>query len=407
MTVTIEDIELAHDRLGGIVKPTPLILSETFSRMMAAEVFIKPENLQKTGSFKIRGAYNRIASLSAEEKLRGVIAASAGNHGQALAYAATRAGVRATVVMPETAAIAKIAATRNYGQTVILEGIDYQAARAAAARICAESGAVFVDAYDDAQVVAGQGTVGLEIADELSGSRGADVVLVPVGGAGLIAGVAVALGARSPATEVIGVEAAGAAQLSASLAADKAASIGKPVDTIADGLATGRIGAIPYSLIRGRVRRAVTVDDFEIGAAVLLLLERMKLLAEGAGAAALAGALKLGGELAGKRVVVVVSGGNIDINLLDRIIGHGLAKMGRLYRIALTLHDRPGELNILLAQIGKMGANVRAIDHDRTRRDIAIGGAYVSLELETRGPEHIAAIHAHLRKADYDITEEN
>ncbi len=407
MTVTIEDIELAHDRLGGIVKPTPLILSETFSRMMAAEVFIKPENLQKTGSFKIRGAYNRIASLSAEEKLRGVIAASAGNHGQALAYAATRAGVRATVVMPETAAIAKIAATRNYGQTVILEGIDYQAARAAAARICAESGAVFVDAYDDAQVVAGQGTVGLEIADELSGSRGADVVLVPVGGAGLIAGVAVALGARSPATEVIGVEAAGAAQLSASLAADKAASIGKPVDTIADGLATGRIGAIPYSLIRGRVRRAVTVDDFEIGAAVLLLLERMKLLAEGAGAAALAGALKLGGELAGKRVVVVVSGGNIDINLLDRIIGHGLAKMGRLYRIALTLHDRPGELNILLAQIGKMGANVRAIDHDRTRRDIAIGGAYVSLELETRGPEHIAAIHAHLRKAGYDITEEN
>ncbi|MGB6553218.1 MAG: pyridoxal-phosphate dependent enzyme, partial [Candidatus Binataceae bacterium] len=252
-----------------------------------------------------------------------------------------------------------------------------------------------------------QGTIGLEIAHELGASRRADAVLVPVGGGGLIAGIAVALEARSASTEVIGVEAAGAAQLSASFAADHAASIGKPVDTIADGLATGRIGEIPYSLIRGRVKRAVTVDDFDIGAAVLLMLERMKLLTEGAGAAALAGALKLGAELKGKRIVVVVSGGNIDINLLDRIIGHGLSKMGRLYRIALTLHDRPGELSLLLAQIGKTGANVRAIDHDRTRRDIAIGGAYVSLELETRGPEHIAAIHAHLRKAGYDITEEN
>ncbi|HVA79429.1 MAG TPA: threonine ammonia-lyase [Candidatus Binataceae bacterium] len=407
MTVTIDDLELARRRLHGIVEPTPLILSETLSRMLEAEVFIKPENLQKTGSFKIRGAYNRIAALTPEEKARGVIAASAGNHGQALAYAATRAGVKATIVMPETAAIAKVAATRNYGQAVILEGIDYQAARVAAGRIRGESGAVFVDAYDDAQVVAGQGSVGLEIAEELEGARRADAVLVPVGGGGLIAGIAVALAARSPATEVIGVEAAGSAQLSASLAANRAASIGKAVDTIADGLATGRIGEIPYSLIRGRVARAVTVDDFEIGAAVLLMLERMKLLAEGAGAAALAGALKLGAELKGKRVVVVVSGGNIDINLLDRIIGHGLSKMGRLYRIGLTLHDRPGELGILLDQIGKTGANVRAIDHDRTRREVAIGGAYVSLELETRGPEHIAAIHAHLRKAGYEITDEN
>lgn len=407
MSVTIDDIELARRRLGGIIEPTPLIPSATLSRMLGAEVFIKPENLQKTGSFKIRGAYNRIAALSDEEKARGVIAASAGNHGQALAYAATRAGVKATIVMPETAAIAKVAATRNYGQAVVPEGVDYQAARVAAGRICGESGAVFVDAYDDAHVVAGQGTIGLEIADELGGAKRADAVLVPVGGGGLIAGIAVALEARSPATEVIGVEAAGAAQLSASFAADHAASIGRPVDTIADGLATGRIGEIPYSLIRGRVKRAVTVDDFEIGAAVLLMLERMKLLTEGAGAAALAGALKLGAELKDKRIVVVVSGGNIDINLLDRIIGHGLAKMGRLYRIALSLHDRPGELSLLLAQIGKMGANVRVIDHDRTRRDVAIGGVYVSLELETRGPEHIAAIHAHLRKAGYDITEEN
>ncbi len=401
-TVTIDDILKARQVVAPVIKPTPLIHNETLSRMIEAKVFIKPENLQKTGSFKIRGAYNRIAALEPAERARGVIAASAGNHGQALAYAATRAGLKATIVMPETAPIAKVSATRSYGQAVVLEGIDYQAARVAAGRICGESKAIFVDAYDDAHVVAGQGTIGLEIADEIK----PDAVLVPVGGGGLIAGIAVALTARLPQTEVIGVEAAGSAQLSASLAAGGAASIGIPVDTIADGLATGRIGDIPFGIIREHVRRAVTVDDFEIGAAVLLMLERMKMLAEGAGAAALAGALKIGAELRGKRIVVVVSGGNIDVNLLDRIIGHGLSKMGRLDRIEVALHDRPGQLSLLLAEVGKTGANVRAIDHDRTRRDVAIGWVWVTLELETRGPEHISAIHAHLRKAGYEITEE-
>ena len=403
MPVTLEDIELARRRLAGIAKPTPLIRSETLSRMIDGELFIKPENLQKTGSFKIRGAYNRIVALSPEEKQKGVIAASAGNHGQALAYAASRAGVKATVVMPQTAAIAKILATRSYGQTVVLEGADYQEARRAAQRICADSGAIFIDAYDDAHVIAGQGTVGLEIADELR----PDMVFVPTGGGGLLAGIAVAMGTRYPQTEVIGVEAAGSAQLSASLAANGPASIGRPVDTIADGLATGRIGAIPFDLIRGRVKRVVTVDDFEIGEALLLILERMKLLAEGAGAAALAGALKVAEELRGKRIVVVVSGGNIDTTLLDRIIGHGLAKVGRLYRLAIDLRDKPGELGKLADAIGKSGANVRSIDHNRTRRDVPIGRARVVLELETRGPDHIAEIHAHLRKCGYEIVEEN
>lgn len=403
MPVTLEDIELARRRLAGIAKPTPLIRSETLSRMINGELFIKPENLQKTGSFKIRGAYNRIAALSPEEKKKGVIAASAGNHGQALAYAASRADVKATVVMPQTAAIAKILATRSYGQTVVLEGADYQEARRAAQRICSESGAIFIDAYDDAHVIAGQGTVGLEIADELQ----PDMVFVPTGGGGLLAGIVVAIGARFPETQVVGVEAAGSAQLSASLAANGPASIGRPVDTIADGLATGRIGAIPFDLIRGRVKRVVTVDDFEIGEALLLILERMKLLAEGAGAAALAGALKIAEELRGKRIVVVVSGGNIDTTLLDRIIGHGLAKVGRLYRLAIDLSDKPGELGRLADAIGKSGANVRSIDHNRTRRDVPIGRARVVLELETRGPDHIAEIHAHLRKCGYEIVEEN
>jgi threonine dehydratase len=403
MTVTLDDLELARRRLAGIAKPTPLIRNQTLSAIIGAEVFVKPENLQKTGSFKIRGAYNRIAALSPEEKRRGVIAASAGNHGQAIAYAASRAGIKATVVMPTTAAIAKILATRSYGPKVVLEGVDYQEARRVAQRVCVESGEIFVDAYDDAHVVAGQGTIGLEIADDIK----PDVVLVPCGGGGLLAGIAVAIGARVPDAMVVGVEAGGSAQLSASIAAGAAVSIGRPVDTIADGLATGRIGAIPFELIRDRVKRVVTVDDFEIGEALLLILERMKLLTEGAGAAALAGALKIAEELRGKQVVVIVSGGNIDITLLDRIIGHGLAKVGRLYRIAINLRDQPGELGKLANEIGKSGANVRSIDHNRTRRDVPIGRVRVVLELETRGLDHVAEIHAHLRRCGYEISEEN
>jgi threonine dehydratase len=392
-----EQIEEARRRLAGIIKPTPLIRSATLDRILDAHVLIKPENLQKTGSFKIRGAYNRLATLADDQKSRGVVAASAGNHGQALAYAATRAGITATIVMPTTAAIAKIDATRSYGQSVVLEGVDYQEARAAAVKMCTERGACFIDAYDDPEVIAGQGTVGLEIADEVT----PEVVIVPAGGGGLIAGIAAALATRAPDAELIGVEAAGSPQLSASLAADAAASIGRPVDTIADGLATGRIGAIPFEVMRGRVKRAVTVDDFEIGEAVLLMLERLKLLAEGAGAAALAGALKLKDELKGKTVVLVVSGGNIDTNVLDRIIGHGLVKVGRLFRVAVDLRDRPGELGKLVSMVAATGANVRAIDHDRTRRDIAIGGARVMLELETRGPSHIEAIRDQLKRHGY------
>ena len=399
MTVTIEDIELARRRLAGIIGPTSLIPSTTLSRMLEAEVLIKPENLQKTGSFKIRGAFNRIASLSPEQAARGVIAASAGNHGQALAFAATRAGVKATVVMPETAAIAKVAATRSYGQNVVLKGVDYQAALRAAEELRDLSGAVFVDAYDDPFVIAGQGTVALEIADQIT----PDAVMVPVGGGGLIAGITVALGARCPKAAVIGVEAAGSPQLSTSLRRGAPSSIDGPADTIADGLATGKLGELPFQLIRDRLSDVVTVDDFEIGEAVLLMLERLKLLTEGAGAAALAGALKRKDRLKGKRVVICISGGNIDINLLDRIIGHGLVKVGRQLRLSVNLHDRPGELSKLLALIGEAGANVHAISHDRTRRDLAIGSVRVMLELETRGPEHIEAVRARLEQRGYQL----
>ncbi len=403
MDFSIDDIALARERLRGILKPTPMLRSATLERMLEAEIYLKPENLQKTGSFKLRGAYNRVATLSSEEARRGVIAASAGNHGQALAYAATRAGLRATIVMPRTAAIAKVDATRGYGQEVVLAGADYQAARAAAEAMRQQSGATFIDAYDDHLVIAGQGTVGDEIADEVT----PDIVLVPVGGGGLIAGIAVAIAARAPAAEVIGVEAAGAAQLSASLAADRPVAITRPVDTIADGLATGRIGKLPFDLIRGRVKRVVTVDDFEIGEAVLLLLERMKLLAEGAGAAALAGALKIKSELRGRRVAIVVSGGNIDSNLLDRIIGYGLTKAGRLTRLQIDLHDQPGELQKLLALISESSANIRTIAHDRVRRDIPIGSACVTLELETRGPEHIRELWRRLVDRGYQIASQD
>lgn len=402
MTVSIEDLERARRRLQGIVKPTPLVPSVALSRMLEGEVLIKPENLQKTGSFKVRGAYNRIASLAAPEAARGVIAASAGNHGQALAWAASRAGLTATIVMPETASIAKIEATRSYGQQVVLSGSDYQGAHRAAEEIRARTQAVFVDAYDDPWVIAGQGTVGLEIAEQAR----PDAVLVPVGGGGLLAGIAVALAARAPQAELIGVEAAGSAQLSASLGRGCAAAIEGPADTIADGLATGKLGVLPFELIQPRLSRVVTVDDFEIGEAVLLLLERLKLLAEGAGAAALAGALKLKERLRGKRVVLCVSGGNIDINLLDRIIGRGLVKVGRLLRFSLSLRDRPGELAKLLALIGQSGANVRAIRHDRSGREVALGAAQVMLELETRGPQHIEEIRRRLQSHHYRIVAE-
>jgi threonine dehydratase len=399
MDFTVGDIEQSRERLRGILKATPLHRSATLDRMIGAEVFLKLENLQKTGSFKLRGAYNRLATLSPEAVRHGVIAASAGNHGQALAYAATRAGVNATIVMPTTAAIAKIDATRGYGQNVVLAGANYQAARAAAEARCAESGATFIDAYDDRFVIAGQGTVGLEIADELE----PDVVMVPVGGGGLLAGIAVAIVARAPRAEVIGVEAAGAPQLSTSFAAGRPVAIERPVDTIADGLATGRLGRLPFELIRDRVRRVVTVDDFEIGEAVLLMLERMKLLAEGAGAAALAGALKIKDDLSGRRVAVVISGGNIDTRLLDRIIGYGLAKTGRLTQLQIDLHDEPGELQKLLALITASGANIRSIAHDRMGRDIRIGCARVTLELETRGPEHIQDLWRSLSDGAYQI----
>jgi len=376
-----------------------MIHSEALDRTFGAEIFLKPENLQKTGSFKIRGAYNRIAALTPEEAARGVIAASAGNHGQALAFAASRAAVRATIVMPRTAAIAKVEATRRYGQEVVLDGADYPEARDAADEIRARTGALFVDAYDDPFVIAGQGTVGCEITDSLK----PDFVIVPVGGGGLIAGIAQALKSRAPNAVLIGVEAAGSPQLSASLAADAPTAVARPVDTIADGLATGRLGALPFALIRGRIGRVVTVDDFEIGEAVLLMLERRKLLTEGAGAAAMAGALKIKNDLRGKRVVIVISGGNIDINLLDRIIGHGMVQAGRLARMAVTMRDRPGELARLLSIISAAGINVRSIDHNRTRLDVPIGGARVMLELETNGPEQIRAIVARLGECGYRV----
>jgi threonine dehydratase len=402
-SVTIRDVELAGERMAGVVKPTPLIHSATLSRMLGAEIYLKPENLQKTGSFKIRGAYNRIAALSPAEAARGTVAASAGNHGQALAWAASRADVRATIVMPTTAAIAKIDATRSYGQTVELVGLDYLEAHRAAEEICARTGALFVDAYDDPFVIAGQGTVGLEIAAEIA----PDVVLVPVGGGGLIAGIALALADRVPQAKLIGVEAAGSAQLSLSLSQGAPSTVPTAVDTIADGLATGRVGRMAFEIVRNRLDRVVTVDDFEIGEAVLLMLERLKLLAEGAGAAALAGALKLGSVLAGRRVVIVVSGGNIDVNLLDRIIGHGLAKAGRLMRLTVEMRDRPGELERLLAVIAGQGANVHAIQHDRARRDVRIGGARVTLELETRGHDHIEHIREALAAHGHKVLVEN
>ena len=398
--IDVADVRAAQARLAGTLSETPCPYSETLSALTGARVFVKLENLQMSGSFKERGAANLLLQLGPEERGRGVVAASAGNHGLAVAFHAQRLGLAATIVMPEWAPLAKVTAARRHGATVVLHGENFDEAYTRAREIEGASRLVFVHPFDDPRVIAGQGTIGLELADEIA----PDAILVQTGGGGLIAGIAVAIKSRMPGAEVIGVEAAGSPQLSASLAAGAPVSISRPVDTIADGLATGRIGRLPFELIRDRVSRVVTVDDFEIGEAVLLMLERMKLLAEGAGATALAGALKIKADLRGKRVVVLVSGGNIDINLLDRIIGHGLAKAGRLVRLSINLHDRPGELQKLLVLISETGANVRTIEHDRTRRDIPIASVRVQLELETRSADHIDTIRQRIEQSGYAIT---
>lgn len=392
----IEEIRAAAAALSGHVERTPVLRLEGVAD---AEVLVKAENLQKTGSFKIRGAFNKLRQLDEDQKRRGVIAASAGNHAQGVALAARWLGVRCVVVMPEGASLAKVVATRRLGAEVILHGDGFDQALEEARRIQAREEMTFVHAFDDPAVIAGAGSVGLELAEQVPD---ADTVLVPVGGGGLISGVAVALKALRPGIRVIGVQAEGAAALYRSWQAGHLIELGTS-RTIADGLAVKRPHETTYHLIQDWVDDLILVNDDEIARAILFFLERARLIVEGAGAVGLAALLAGRLPVAGKRVVLVASGGNIDVSFLARLIGHALGEEGRYIRVATTVPDRPGGLHRLLGAVMAAQGNVISVSHDRLQAGVPLGDTEITLTLETRDRQHVEEIIECLRREGYAV----
>ncbi|MES3517137.1 MAG: threonine ammonia-lyase [Natronomonas sp.] len=397
--IGLSDVEAARERIAGTIRETPLNRSRHFSERTDAEVHLKLETFQRTGSFKIRGATNRIALLEEDERAAGVVAASAGNHAQGVALAATSIGVDSVVVMPEHAPISKINATREYGAEVILHGSDYDAAAERARAIEAAEDRTFVHAFDDPAVMAGQGTIGLEIVEACPE---VDTVVVPVGGGGLIAGIATAVEARTDA-RIIGVQAEGAESASRSLREGRIVER-DGVDTIADGIATRKIGRRPFEVIQERVEDVVTVTDSEIANALTSVLERHKALVEGAGAVSLAAVLEGAFDFEdGEVIVPAMCGGNIDLNVLANVITRGLVERGRYLKIRTVLKDRPGALEGLVTLLAENRTNINAIEHDRTSKDIAMNAAEVELDLETRGDRHATELLETLREAGYPV----
>jgi threonine dehydratase len=389
------DIEDARQRIAPVVRATPVDHSHSLSSLAGRPVILKPEYLQRTGSFKIRGAYNRICRLPAGAE---VVAASAGNHAQGVALAARLTGNRSTIFMPVGAALPKVDATRGYGADVRLEGDVVDDCIALARAHAAATGAVYVPPFDDPLIIAGQGTIGLELADEVPD---AGVVVVPVGGGGLIAGVATALAHARPETKVVGVQAAGAAALKASLAAGRCVTLER-VTTVADGIAVRSTSELVLSHVQAYVDDVVTVDEEEISRAMLLLLERAKAVVEPAGAVAAAAILAGRVPRAGP-AVALLSGGNVDPVLLIKLIDHGLSAAGRYLVLRIVLDDRPGELAGLTAALASWGLNVLGVEHHRAGLELAVDQVEVTLTLETRDPEHRDHVVAGLRAAGYRV----
>jgi threonine dehydratase len=398
---TLDDIRAARDRLAGLVALTPCPYSETLSVLTGARVFVKLENLQMTGSFKERGAANMLLQLSEGERRRGVVAASAGNHGLAVAYHAERLGMAAVIVMPEWAPLTKVTAARHHGAEVVLHGDNYDAAYARAREIEIERGLVFVHPFDDPRVIAGQGTIALELLDQVPDL---EAVLVPVGGGGLIGGVAVALKHLKPGVQVIGVQAEEMPGMKAALEAGQRVTV-PALATIADGIAVRRVGQHTLPLAQRYVDEIVTVTEEEIANAILLLLEIEKTVVEGAGAVPLAALLNKRVSLEGRTTALLLSGGNIDVNLVSRIIERGLVKDGRLVRLMVMLRDRPGALARLTALVAETRANVLHIEHDRAFSRARLGETAVELTLETSGRQQIEAIKGRLHQAGYAVEE--
>ncbi len=397
--ISIAEIKKAAKVIEGLVVRTPLVYASVLSRMAGFQVYLKLENLQITGSFKIRGATFKIVSELAGIGKLGVVAASAGNHAQGVAMAASRAGLPSTIVMPEWASISKQEATRGYGGKVVLEGQSVADSIKRALEL-AKEGKTFIHPFDDPSIIAGQGTIGLEILEELPD---VDLIAVPVGGGGLVAGICVAATAVKPGVRIVGVQAQTCPSALKALERGEVVSV-EAHRSIADGITVKQIGRIPFEIIRKSLDRVVLADEDRIAEAVILLLERKKILAEGAGAVCVAALLS--GEIkapAGGKVVLLISGGNIDIPLLDRVIGKGLARSGRIMRFSVRLDDVPGSLTSLLGIIAGAKGNVLQIYHNRGGAGMSIHQTLVDLEIETRNFEHILEIETVLDEAGYKV----
>ncbi len=390
------EIEAAKVKVDQVIFRTPMILSDALSHLTGKEVYLKLENLQKTGSFKIRGAYHKLSRLNPSIRKRGVIAASAGNHAQGVALASSLLGIRSTIVMPQGASLAKQMATRSYGGEVILYGQDVDEALRYAKGLAGKEKA-FIHPYDDEEVIAGQGTLGLEILEEVPDVEG---IIVPVGGGGLISGIATIVKKRRPRVRIIGVQSSHVPSALASLRKKRIVEV-EAEPTLADGIAVRRVGEITFPIIQKRVDEIVTVEEDEIASAILLLMERKRIVAEGAGATPVAALLSKQVKIKPRKLVLVISGGNIDVHLLDRIIEKGLTQTGRMARFEVLLRDVPGSLTKLTGLVAQHHANILHIIHERAARDIPIGFSKVILILETRGPDHIREIKKRLKEKGY------
>ncbi|MGC8486621.1 MAG: threonine ammonia-lyase [Clostridia bacterium] len=399
-SVTLDDVRAARQALRGITYVTPLQESSGLSDLLNTRLFLKLESLQRTGSFKLRGAYNRMRQMTAEEKSRGVVAASAGNHAQGVALAASLVGTSAVVVMPELASVAKVTATEAYGAQVELHGRAFDDAFQRALEIAAESGRMLIHAFEDPLIVAGQGTVGLEMLDA---KPDLDIVVVPVGGGGLISGIALAAKGQNPRIKIIGVQAEGSDAMVRARRAGHVEPLAQ-ASTIADGIAVKQPGDLTFSLIEEYVDDLVTVSDHDISRAILLFLERAKLVVEGAGAAPLAALLSGRIAVGAERVGVVVSGGNIDVGLLSRLLEKGLTEEGRQLHLKVVIGDSPGQLSRLLALIAERQVNVLTVEHERWHPGISPNQVEVRLILETRNAPHASELLAAL-KASYPDAE--
>jgi threonine dehydratase len=396
--VTLDDVRGAQKMLCGVARVTAVEGSRHLSGLVGSPVHFKCENLQRTGSFKLRGAYVRIAGLLPEQRAAGVVAASAGNHAQGVALASSLLGVRSTVFMPKGAPLPKISATRDYGAEVRLHGQVVDETLAAAQEYAASTGAVFIHPFDHPDIIAGQGTVGLEILEQCPEVR---TIVVGIGGGGLAAGIAVAVKSLRPDVRIVGVQAEGAAAYPPSLAAGRPVAIDRPA-TMADGIRVGRPGDVPFGIIGELVDEVRTVTEDELSAALLLCLERAKLVVEPAGASPVAALQSAPGAFEGP-VVAVLSGGNVDPLLMQRILRHGMAAQGRYLAVRVRLTDRPGALAALLGVLSLVEANVVDVSHVRTDPRLGLTEAEVELHLETEGPEHCAEVGRALASAGYTV----